>query len=156
MTITQTDKPTPRKPLRLWPGVLFAALQCLTLFVLPKVMPDQGMYWFLGTLVGALAIVVWWAFFSRAPWSERVGAIVLMIVALYVTSRFLHVSVAKAGMGMLVVILAILLLSFAFVVGVVASRRLADGARRVAMVATILLASGGWALVRTGGMTGEG
>ena len=49
----------------------------------------------LGGLVAALAIVVWWLFFSRAPWSERVGAIVLMIVALFATSRVLHESMRR-------------------------------------------------------------
>ena len=29
MTISQTDKPTPPKPLRLWPGVVAVVLQCL-------------------------------------------------------------------------------------------------------------------------------
>jgi len=153
MTIAQNVEPTPQKPLRLWPGVVFAVLQCLAWFVLPKVLPDQGMYWFFGTVIGGMAIVLWWLFFSRAPWSERLGAIVLMIIALFVTSRILHVSVAKAGMGMMFVFYAIPLLSFAFVVGVLASHRLGNRARRAVMVAVILLASGGWALVRTGGVS---
>ena len=156
MNIAQTDEPTPQKPLRLWPGVLLAMLQCLTWVVLPMVMPDQGMYWFLGTFIGGVAVAVWWAFFSRAPRRERWGAVLLMIVALFGTSRILHVSVAKAGMGMLFVIYAVPLLSFAFVVAVVASRRLADRPRRAVMVAVILLASGGWALIRIGGIRAEG
>jgi outer membrane protein assembly factor BamB len=44
-------------------------------------------------------------------------------------------------------------LSLAFVAWAVASRRLPDGSRRAAMVATILLACGSLALVRTGGFT---
>jgi outer membrane protein assembly factor BamB len=119
-------------------------------------MPDQGTYWFLGTVIGGLAIVVWWAFFSRAPWSERLGAIALMIVSLFVTSRILHVSVAKAGMGMLFVFYAAPLVCLAFAAAVVASSRLSDGPRRASMVVTILLASGGWALLRTGGVGGAG
>jgi outer membrane protein assembly factor BamB len=156
MTFAQTYNPTVQKPLRLWPGVLLAMLQCLALFVLPVVLPDQGMYWFFGTLIFALAIVVWWAFFSRAPRSERWGAVLLMIVALVGTSRILHVSVAKAGMGMLFVFYATPLLIFAFVVAVVVSSRLGDRPRRAVMVATILLASGGWALVRIDGIRAAG
>ncbi len=156
MTIAQTDQPTPQKPLRLWPGVLFAMLQCLMWFVLPMVLPEQGMYWFLGTVIGGLAIVVWWVFFSRAPWSERWGAIVLMIVALFATSRVIHKSVAGAGMGMLFVFLAPTLVSFAFAVAVVASRRLSSGPRRASLVASILLACGVFTLVRTGGISGDG
>ena len=109
----------------------------------------------LGGIVGGLAVVVWWLFFSRAPWSERLGAVVLMIVALVATSRIVHESIATGAMGMLFPILAIPVLSLAFVVWAVASRRLSDGPRRAAMVATILLACGVWTLVRTGGITGD-
>ena len=53
----------------------------------------------LGGVVGALAIVVWWVFFSRAPWSERVGAIVLMIVAVFATRTVAHESIQGLGRG---------------------------------------------------------
>ncbi|MCI0680802.1 MAG: PQQ-like beta-propeller repeat protein, partial [Gemmataceae bacterium] len=156
MSVAQTDLPTPRKPLRLWPGVVLVMLQFLTLFVLSKAMPDQGLYWFFGTLIGGLGIVVWWVFFSRAPWSERLGAIALMIAALFATSRVIHVSVANVGQGMLFGFYAAPLLAFVFAVAVVASSRLGDGARRAVMVAVILLASAGWALVRIGGISMTG
>jgi len=156
MTIAQIGEPTRRKPLRLWPGVALAALQCLAWFILPIVLPDYGVYGVMGAVLGGLAIAVWWALFSRAPRSERWGAIVLMIAALYGTSRIIHESIETGMMGLMFFIYAIPVLSFAFVVWAVASRRLADGPRRVAMAATILLATGGWALVQTGGMTGGG
>ena len=109
----------------------------------------------MGALLGALAIVVWWVFFSRAPWSERWGAIVLMIVALVATSRLVHESIATGMMGMMFLVYAIPVLSLAFVAWAVASRRLSDGLRRATMVAAILLACGAWTLVRTGGITGD-
>jgi len=160
MDIAQTDEPTLKKPLRLWPGVVAAILLLLVRFVVPVVAPEATyfglpamVFGVLGGLVGGLAIVVWWLFFSRAPWPERLGAVGLMIVALFATSRIIHVSIATGAMGMLFPVLAIPVLSLAFVVGVVASRRLSDGPRRAAMVATILLACGAWALIRTGGLT---
>lgn len=156
MTVAQTDEPTLEKHLRLWPGILFAALQCLTYFVLPKIMPDQGMYWFLGTAICGLGIIVWWLFFSRAPRSERVGTFLLAVIAIFATSRFIHKSVAGAGMGMLFYMLGSMLLSFVLVLAVVASHRLAERVRRAVMVAVILLASGGWALVRIDGIRAEG
>ena len=155
MTIVQTDEPTPQKPLRLWPGVVAVVLQWLIRFVVPIVVPGAVVFAVLGGLFGGLAIAVWWVFLSRAPWSERLGAIIVMIAALFATSRILHESIARGAQGMLFVVLAIPVLSLAFVAWAVASRRLSDGPRRAAMVATILLASGGWALVRTGGMTGN-
>jgi hypothetical protein len=158
--LAQTHEPTLKKPLRLWPGVVAAVLLLLLRFVVPLVAPEATIFGvpavligMIGTVVCVLAIVVWWVFFSRAPWSERLGAIVLMIVALLATSRIIHVSIATGAMGFLFPVLAIPVLSIAFVVAVVASRRLSDGTRRAAIAATIVLACGVWALVRTGGFT---
>ena len=156
MANAQVDEPTRQKPLRLWPGVVAVVLQWLARFGVPIVVPGAMVFGVFGGLFGGLAIVVWWAFFSRAPRSERWGAVVLMIAALVATSRILHESVATAGMGMLFFIYAIPVLSLAFVVWAVASRHLSDGPRRAAMGATILLACGVWTLVRTGGITGDG
>src|SRR5215212_4169470 len=155
MTIAQGGGSIPRKPLRLWPGVLAAVLLLLVRFVLPAVAPETMMYAVIGGLACGLAVVVWWAFFSRAPRSERLGTILLMIVAMAATSRILHESIAGGMMGMMFPVYAIPLLSVALVASVVASRRLSDGPRRAAMAATILLACGAWALVRTGGITGD-
>ncbi len=153
MNITKTEEPTLTKPLRVWPGVAIVIVQWLVRFGVPFVNPDATPIGVIGGLVGGLAIVVWWVFFSRAPWSERLSAVVLMIVALFATSRIMHESIATGAMGMLFPILAIPVLSLAFVVWAVASRRLSNGPRRAAMVATILLACGVLALVRTGGFT---
>ncbi len=156
MTLAQTDEPTRRKPLRLWPGVAIVVLQWLARFGVPIVVPEAMILGVFAALFGGLAIVVWWAFFSRAPRFERWGAVVLMIVALVATQRILHESIATAGMGVSFFILAIPVLSLAFVIWAVAGRRLPDGPRRAAMVATILLACGVWTLVRTDGITGDG
>jgi outer membrane protein assembly factor BamB len=152
----QTGAPTPRQPLRLWPGVVAAALLCLVRYALPAVFPKTLLFAVFGGLAGALAIVVWWVFFSRAPWSERLGALALAIVAFFATKPLLHVSMATAGMGMLFLIAAIPVVSLAFVAWAVASHRLSDGLRRATMVATILLAYGAWTLLRTEGITGAG
>src|SRR6266568_3921478 len=147
---------TAKKPLRLWPGVVAAVLLCVVRFVVPLVFPDASVFTVLGGLVGALVVVVWWVFFSRAAWSERLGAIGLMIVGLFATSRVVHKSIATGMMGMMLPIYAIPVLSLALVAWAVASRRLSDGARRASMVATILFACGVFTLLRTGGIAGQG
>jgi outer membrane protein assembly factor BamB len=154
MTIAQIGEPTPEKPLRLWPGVVIVILQWLVRFVLPVIVPEALLIALIGEVVGALALLIWWVFFSRAPWSERVGALVLMVVALFVTLRIVHESIRNGMMGMMLFIYAIPVLSLALVAGAVISRRFASGTRRVAIVATILLACAVLTLVRTGGMTG--
>ena len=144
--------------IRLWPGVVAAVLLALIWIGVPIVAPqsEAGLIAVLGGFVGALAVAVWWAFFSRAPRTERWGAVVLMIVALVATPRILDQSVAQGNLGFQFFIYAVPTLGFAFVVWAVASRHLADGPRRLSMVATILLACGVWALVRSDGLTGDG
>src|SRR5438093_2851745 len=156
MTTSQIGEPTPRKPLRLWPGVVAAVVLLLVRFVLPFVVPQAGGIAILGGLAGGLAVLVWWLFFSRAPWSERVGAIALMVVALLATSRIVHASIANGMMGMMLPVYAIPVLSLALVAWAVASRRLSGGLRRALMLATILLACGVFTLLRTGGIAGQG
>jgi outer membrane protein assembly factor BamB len=155
MPIAQIDLPIPPKPLRLWPGIAAVGLQCILWVLAPIVAPEAAIVGLLGGLACGLVVLVWWLFFSRAPWSERVGAIVLMVVALVATKRVVHESIAGGMMGMMLPIYAIPVLSLALVSWAVASRRLSSGQRRAAMVATILLACGVFALLRTGGMTGD-
>ncbi len=143
------------RPLRLWPGVVIVALQWLLRFVLPAVRPDAAAPAMLGGLAGGLALLVWWAFFSRAPRGERWGGAALMIAALAATPLVLHESMATAGMGMLYYIYAVPVLCLALVIWAAATRGLTRRPRRAAMVATILIACGGWALLRTDGITGQ-
>jgi outer membrane protein assembly factor BamB len=156
MNIAQTDSPTSQKPLRIWLGVAAGVLQLLAMFVVPLVVPDMPAMF--GGLAGVLVVLVWWLFFSRAPWVERVGSIALMAVALIATKRLTHESIAGGGMGMLFYIYAIPVLGLALVVWAVASQRLSlsSGPRRALLVVTILLACGVFTLLRTGGISGEG
>jgi outer membrane protein assembly factor BamB len=155
MAIARSDEPSARKPLRLWPGVLAAALLVLIRYVLPVVWSDGLIYEVIGGLACALAVVVWWVFFSRAPWSERLGMLALMAIAMLAASRIIHESIAGGLMGMMYPVFAFPTVCLAFVTAVAAGRRLADGPRRAAMAAAILLGCGVWAFVRTGGITGD-
>jgi outer membrane protein assembly factor BamB len=152
------NPPTPRQPLRLWPGVAAVTLMCLLRFgVLAVSSGDMAGYIALfGELFGVLAVVGWWLFFSRAPWSERLGAVALMIVALAATPRILDQSIATGMMGAMFAVYALPVLCVAFVAWAVATRRLPDGLRRASMAVTILLACGVFALLRTDGVTGDG
>jgi outer membrane protein assembly factor BamB len=154
MTLQQSGDTPPRRPLRLWPGVVLAILVLLARFVVPAVLPDLMAYGLLGSLAGALAIGLWWLLLSRAPWPERLGAIALTAALLYVTRFFLDKSIATGAMGMLFFILAAPPLAAAFVGWAVATRRItAPGVRWATMAATVLVACSFWTLVRTGGFT---
>src|SRR5262245_25139370 len=90
VTNAQTGEPAVRKPLRLWPGVALALLLLVFRLVVPAVVADAGAIAMLGGAACALLVVIWWLFFSRAPWLERVGIVALMIAAVLVTLRLVH------------------------------------------------------------------
>jgi outer membrane protein assembly factor BamB len=143
------------KPLRIWPGVAIAVVMVLVAVVAPMVSADGGMYAMLGGVVGTLLILLWWLFFSRAPWLDRIAAIVLVAAAVVVSKFVVHLSIAGAGQGYLVYVLGIQPLALGLVIWAVLSRDARPSTRRLALVATVLLASVPIALIRTGGIGGS-
>jgi outer membrane protein assembly factor BamB len=140
----------------LWPGVVAAGLLCLIRFVSPLIFPEVGAFAIIGGIVGALAIVVWWLFFSRAAWLEKLGALAVMIVAPILVLRVVHESIATGMMGMMLPLYSVPVMSVALVAWAVTTRHLSNGIRRSSLVASILLACGAFALLRTGGVIGAG
>ncbi len=145
---------TTQNRLRLWPGVLIVTLAWVVRFGMPVVAPDTLPYAVGGGLLGGVAVLVWWAFFSGAQRVERWGGLGLIVVALVASSKLLHASIAGGMMGLMFWIYSIPVAGLAIVVWAVASRGLSGGIRRATMLMTVLLASGGWTLLRTNGMTG--
>ena len=126
---------TAQKPLRLWPGVILALLFVPLRLVVPFVVPDGDT---IATLAGvgvALAIVIWWTFFSRAPWSERLGALVTMVVAVVLTWQIVDTSIAGGMMGGLLPMYSLQTMSLALVAWAAATRTLSNPARRLSMAA---------------------
>jgi outer membrane protein assembly factor BamB len=156
MTVRENDEPTSRQPLRLWPGVVLVALQWLAWLVVPLVVPGFGAFALLGAVALGLAVLVWWIFFSRAPWVERVGVVAFMVGAVFVTRYVVHPSIATGMMGMMLPVYSIPVLSLALVAAAAAGRGLARGPRRASLAAAVLLACGAFALLRTGGISGGG
>ena len=156
MTDAETGRPGARRPLRLWPGVAIVLLQWLGWSVVPRVAPDAAIYGILGAVAAGPLLGVWWLFFSRAPWSERLGGAVVVIAAMAATPAFLHESVARGNMGFQFIGLGIPVVSLAFVGWAVLTRGLSDGVRRATMVAAVVLACGAFTLLRSKGLTGDG
>ena len=156
MSTVEIDGPKPRKPVRLRPGVVIVALQWLVLLVLPAVVPGTYGIALMAAAAAGVVLLLWWLFLSRVPWLDRLGAVVLMVAAVIVTKRIVHPSISNAGMGMLIFIYSIPLMSLALVASAAATRRFAARPRRASMAAAIALACAALALVRTGGISGEG
>jgi outer membrane protein assembly factor BamB len=92
--------------------------------------------------VGTLLLFIWWLFFSRARWSDRLGGLALLIVV-----HAAAISLADTSAKMVALIPGVPWLCAVFVAS------LFFGRRAVTMVA-VLVASLGWTLVRTDGVTG--
>ncbi len=143
------------KPLRLWPGVVAVILQLLALYGLPLVAPEASMYAVMGGLAGGLAVLVWWLFFSRAAWFDRIAAVVLMVAGIAAASRAVHPSIANGMMGLMLPIYATPVLSLVLVAWAAASRGLTPEMQRASMAAVLLLACAAFTLIRTGGISGD-
>ena len=157
MATTQIVLPAPRKPFRLWPGIVAVVLQWIGWFVVPAVLPWSQAP-FIGLLVGVLgglAILLWWLLFSRAPWVERIGAPVLIVGAVILTKRVVHPSIAGGAMGMLLYVYAIPVFGLALVAWAVVTRRFTTAARRLALIVAIVLGCSVFMVIRTGGLTAE-
>jgi outer membrane protein assembly factor BamB len=144
-----------QKPLRLLPGIIIAIILLLIRYCIPVIAPSTVIIGIFGGLLCGLAIIVWWAFFSRAPRFERWFAVALIIVSLAATSQLIHESIATGGQGMMFYMFSIPLLCLAFVAWAVVSRRFSNLIRRATMVVTILLFCLGWTLLRSDGITGD-
>src|SRR5688572_7760162 len=150
----QLHEPVERKPLRLWPALVIVGIQIAGVALAP-VLFDDPMLVGIGTVVGgALLIVLWWVLFSRAPWLERIGALVLMVPLVLLTKRAADISIAGAGQGFLVYIMTVPLLAFGLVLWAASTRPLNTGARRAALVAILVIACAPILLIRTDGVGG--
>ena len=144
------------KPLRLWPGIAVAVIQLLLIVIAPLVSDDGAMVALLGGAICSLLLIIWWMFLSRAPWLERIAAMALVAAAVYVAKFTVHLSVAGAGQGFLVYILGLQPMMLALVAWAYLTRNAAPSARRVALVATVLVALVPMNIWRTSGIGGGG
>ena len=129
-TIAETAFPAAPRPLRLWPGIVAVVLQWVSMFVVPALFPAAAFYGIMGGPAAGLIVILWWLFFSRAPWVERLAGIGLMVISLFVTARLVHESLAGAGMGMLFYMFGIPVVCLALVLWAIFTRHLATGPRR--------------------------
>ncbi|HKY31029.1 MAG TPA: PQQ-binding-like beta-propeller repeat protein [Candidatus Polarisedimenticolia bacterium] len=155
MDTAQSGGTVVSKPIRLWPGIALAALQLFLTYLLPLLSTEALIVSALGGVGCAVAVLLWWAFFSRIPHAERWGGLLLAALGLFAAWRLIHVSIATGAMGMLFPILAVPLMSLTLVAWAALFGRRSRGPRRAALAGAILLASGTWLLLKTGGFTGE-
>jgi outer membrane protein assembly factor BamB len=160
--MSNIESATSAKPLRLWPGIvgallLAAGVLTIGLVKLVPAIPQDVWIGGLGAAVlGAVIIALWWLLLSRAPWLERLGALVAMVVAVAVSRPLLDESIAGGAMGGLGYMLTFPLLAAGLVVWAIASRHSRAGIRRATLLPAMLLAAGLILLLRTDGLSGRG
>ena len=152
---TKSTNQSGNSSIRILPGIIIVLVQWLLRFVIPMFIPGGEVFGIFAGLLGGLAFIIWWLFFSRAHKLDRWMAFALMVVSLYLTSLLIHESISTGGQGMMFVIFSIPVLCLAFILWAVLSRRLKLSYRRISMVITIFIATFGWALFRTDGITGD-
>ena len=138
----------------MWPGVAAVALQSLLWLIDPLIIDWDMMVAVFGGVLLGLVVLVWWLFFSRAPWLERIGAIVLMVAAIVGTYRIVHPSISNGMMGAMLPVFSFTPMCLALVAWAATSRGLSTVPRWAALVVAIVLACGVMMLLRTGGIGG--
>ncbi len=140
-------------PLRIWPGLAGAALLLAARFGLKAAVP--GFPGFLlamqGVMACAVAILVWWLFFSRAAWLERMGALGLLVGGLGATWWGKHESMGPAWMFAYAAPFALV----GLVAAVYAGKNLEARRRRFVVACGIALSTLGWTLIRMEGIDGD-
>ncbi len=145
---------TLRKPLRLWPGVTAAIALVVIRFLLPAVVSEAMLISMFGGLICAVAILIWWLFFSRAPWLDRIGALVVMVASVAVGFRIVDESIRGGMMGNMLPVYSIFVLTPMLVLWAVVTRGRSDTVRRAWMVVMLFGATASFALLRTNGIIG--
>src|SRR5687768_10824426 len=144
------------KPIRLWPGVVAVALMWVLRFGVEIVLPDYGMQAMLAGLGCVLLVLAWWLLFSRAPWVERISAILFAALAVFLARFAVHPSIAGGMMGMMPIILSIPLVSLALVLWAAVSGRIPAKLRLPSLAIAMVLACVPLLLMRTDGVRGSG
>jgi len=155
MNSNHLDEPASPKPVRIWPPAIAVLLMLLLWFGLPALLPEQSGVELFGILICGLAIMVWWLFFSRVRWKERLGILCLMILAVIAVSFIVHKSISNGMMGLMLPIFSIPVLGIALTLGAVISKRLPATARRAVIAVAVMIGAGLFALIRTGGIDGS-
>jgi len=141
--------------MRLLPGIILAILLLLGRYATPIVIPELGIYGMLSGVLFGLGIMVWWGFFSRAIVLERWGAIVLIIISLFLTSLLIDKSLATAGQGFMFYIYAFPIMCLVLVGWAIVTHNFPIKIRQLTFVIIILLTCGVWMLYRIDGITGD-
>ncbi len=152
MTTLQTGEQYPKR-LRVWPAIVLVAIQWFFRYGVKELVPGiTGFgYAVMGSLACTLALIIWWAFFSRARRVERFGGLGIIVAIVGASWLLKHESMWLPWL----LAYAIPVICLAFVLWAVATRWIPGQYRFATMVAVMVVACGGWLLFRQDGINGD-
>lgn len=132
---------TIERPLRTWPVLAIAALYAAIVLIGPMVSADISLSLALlgGGLVSTVLLLVWWLFFSRARWSERIGVLLITALAVALTPAAVDISISGGAQGMLGYILGAIFFVWALGVWALVTSSTSSQVRRLALIPVLLL-----------------
>jgi outer membrane protein assembly factor BamB len=139
--------------LRMWPAILVAAGQWIVMTVPARIAPGTMFHFmtsFLGPLIGALLIVLWWLFASRARWRDR-GIVLAIIVAGGGVSALL----SDRSIPLLLVLYGIPVVTTLWVAWLAVTQWMNWPARRTGLLVVMLLSWAYLPLIRVDGTDGN-
>ncbi|HQV32068.1 MAG TPA: PQQ-binding-like beta-propeller repeat protein [Calditrichia bacterium] len=145
-----------RRTIRLWPGLAVAILVLLIGAVAPQVSADGMMISLFAGLIGGVLIFIWWLFFSRVSWVERLSGMAFIVLTVVVLRFFQDKSIATGMMGLMYYFFSLPVAALTLVAWSVLTRKWDAAARRLAFVVAMLLAFGVWTLLRVNGIAANG
>src|SRR4030095_11626500 len=142
--------------LRLWPGIVAAVVIVIGLvlgLLFTIAIPDVAAVGLLASIVGTLVVFVWWLFFSRARWFERLAAMARLIAAWIGRRPFLDKSIIGGAMGGLPFV-AFTVFAVALVAWATATQNFSHRGRVVWIIPAMLIAAVLCTVVKTSGIRG--
>ena len=150
--MSQTAGPT--RFLRLWPGYIAAAVLVAGLGLAPVIGSPAAEYAQIAGMASGFALLVWWLFFSRARWVERLGALVVLAVAVAALRRFMDPSITGGAMGNLQYVLSLPAMGFWLVAWGAFTRVVTSRARLATLSLAMVAAAASLLPLRTDGIGG--
>jgi len=143
---------------RVRPAIIILAIQWTLWLILPLLFPGDitSMLQVFGGMLGGVAILIWWLFFSRIPLACRWVGFAIMILSVFALTRLADPSISTGYQGMMLFNYVVPTLSLGLVLWAVFGQKLSATPRRLTMIASILISCGFWILLRSEGISGSG
>jgi outer membrane protein assembly factor BamB len=152
---TKKNKSNTEKPIRLLPAIIIVVMQWIGWMVAPifiyGAMATATMTF--SALLGGLAIIIWWLFFSRTPRLERLIVLAVLALALFILPQFSHESIRTGMVGLMFFVYALPTLSLVLILWIMVSKNFPQRKKLLTMSLAIFISCGIWLSVRSGGLS---